>query len=137
MKEQMHNTTQSRENAFSNNISDIKVSWDMMSHEALCTVRKWKVDHEKSMQGSWLVYSNFPGDDEILSKRSTVYQKRIALRIKEWERGFHDQRSICIGLMSRASFQLSHKSSIIDKVQYFKLISLLKTILFTTTLKNT
>lgn len=133
----MHNTTQSRENAFSNNISDIKVSWDMMSHEALCTVRKWKVDHEKSMQGSWLVYSNFPGDDEILSKRSTVYQKRIALRIKEWERGFHDQRSICIGLMSRASFQLSHKSSIIDKVQYFKLISLLKTILFTTTLNNT
>lgn len=137
MKEQMRNTTQSRENAFSNNISDIKVSWDMMSHEALCTVRKWKVDHEKSMQGSWLVYSNFPGDDEILSKRSTVYQKRIALRIKEWERGFHDQRSICIGLMSRASFQLSHKSSIIDKVQYFKLISLLKTILFTTTLNNT
>lgn len=47
MKEQMHNTTQSRENAFSNNISDIKVSWDMMSHEALYTVRKWKVDHEK------------------------------------------------------------------------------------------
>lgn len=47
MKEQMHNTTQSRENAFSNNISDIKVSWDMMSHEALCAVREWKVDHEK------------------------------------------------------------------------------------------
>ena len=47
MKEQMHKTTQSRENAFSNNISDIKVSWDMMSHEALCAVREWKVDHEK------------------------------------------------------------------------------------------
>lgn len=92
---------------------------------------------KKSLQGSWLVYNNFPCDDEVLSKKSTVYQKRIALRIKEWERGFHDQRSICIGLMPRASFQLSHKSSIIDKVQYFKLISLLKTILFTTTLNNT
>lgn len=38
------------------------------------------------------VYNNFPGDDEILSKKGTAYQKRIALRIKEWERHFHDQR---------------------------------------------
>ena len=38
------------------------------------------------------VYNNFPGDDEILSKRGTAYQKRIALRIKEWERRFHNQR---------------------------------------------
>lgn len=46
MKEQMHNITQSREDASLNNISDIKVSWDMMSHETLCTIREWKVDHE-------------------------------------------------------------------------------------------
>lgn len=43
----MYNTTQSRENNISDNISDIKVSWDMMSREALCAVRQWKVNHEK------------------------------------------------------------------------------------------
>lgn len=47
MEEQMHNTTQSRENNISDNISDTKVSWDMMSREALCAVRQWKVNHEK------------------------------------------------------------------------------------------
>lgn len=43
----MHNTTQRRENNISDNVSDIKVSWDMMSREALCAVRQWKVNHEK------------------------------------------------------------------------------------------
>lgn len=47
MEEQMHNTTHCRENNISDNISDIKVSWDMMSREALCAVRQWKVNHEK------------------------------------------------------------------------------------------
>ena len=43
----MHSTIQSREETLANNVSDIKVSWDMMSHEALCAVRQWKVNHEK------------------------------------------------------------------------------------------
>ena len=37
------------------------------------------------------VYNNFPGDDEILNKKGTAYQKRVALRIKEWESCFRDQ----------------------------------------------
>lgn len=28
------------------NVSDIKMSWNMMSREAMCAVRKWKVDNE-------------------------------------------------------------------------------------------
>jgi len=47
MEEQMHSTIQSREETLANNVSDIKVSWDMMSREALCAVRQWKVNHEK------------------------------------------------------------------------------------------
>ena len=41
MEEQMHNIAQSRDNNISNKISGIKVSWDMMSREALCAVRQW------------------------------------------------------------------------------------------------
>lgn len=43
----MHNITQRRENTISNNIPEIRVSWNMMSREALCAVRQWKVNHEK------------------------------------------------------------------------------------------
>lgn len=57
-------------------------------HHAMESLEKTKYDLRNPQE----VYNNFPGDDEILSKRGTAYQKRVALRIKEWERRFHDQR---------------------------------------------
>ena len=66
----------------------IKQDYYAVFHHAMESLENKKYDLRNPQE----VYNNFPGDDEILNKKGTAYQKRVALRIKEWERHFHDQR---------------------------------------------
>ena len=59
----------------------IKEDFYAVFHRAMESYENKKYDLRNPQE----VYNNFPGDDEILSKRGTSYQKRIALRIREWE----------------------------------------------------
>lgn len=62
----------------------IKEDFYAIFHRAMESFEGKKYDLRNPQE----VYNNFPGDDEILRKRGKAYQKRVALRIREWERRF-------------------------------------------------